>query len=94
MNLRSYYPDFVAPDSIGTHWPLETKGQKTADVPRKDAAAQRWCESATAQTGTRWRYTKVPQKDFVALRPARLADLAALGPAPSAQQAPQGEANG
>lgn len=79
MNLRSYHADFIALDAAGTHWLLETKGQETADVP-PDAAAESWCENATALTGTQWRYAKVPQKDFEVLRPSRLADLAALSP--------------
>jgi len=78
MNLKSYYPDFVAEDQAGIHWLLETKGQETADVLRKDAAAARWCESASELSGTEWRYIKVPQKEFEALQPVRLADLAAL----------------
>lgn len=78
MNLRSYYPDFVAADADGGNWLLETKGQETADVPRKDAAAERWCENASALASTPWRYVKIPQKDFEALRPSRLADLAPL----------------
>jgi type III restriction enzyme len=81
MNLKSYFPDFVALDDEGTHWLLEAKGQENIDVIRKDNAATRWCENATALTGTLWRYVKVPQKDFEALRPSRLADLAALQPA-------------
>lgn len=79
MNLRPHYPNFVAAGRSGGHWLLETKGQETTDVPRKDAAAEQWCENATALTGTAWRYAKIPQKDFEALRPSRLADLAALG---------------
>jgi type III restriction enzyme len=39
MNLRSYYPDFVALDQKGTRWLLETKGAETGDVAHKDAAA-------------------------------------------------------
>lgn len=81
MNLRSYYPDFVAVDANGRHWLLETKGQETADVPRKDAAAEHWCENASALTSTPWRYAKIPQKDFEALRPSHLAALAALASA-------------
>ena len=81
MNLKSYYPDFVAVDDSGTHWLLEAKGRETAEVVRKDAAALLWCENASKLTGTPWRYTKVPQKDYEALRPSRLADLAALQPA-------------
>jgi len=80
MNLKSYFPDFVAIDDEGTHWLLEAKGQENIDVIRKDAAASRWCENATTLTGTMWRYVKVPQKDYEALRPSRLADLAALQP--------------
>ena len=80
MNLKSYFPDFVAEDDAGTHWLLEAKGQENVDVIRKDAAALMWCENATKLTGKPWRYIKVPQKDYEALRPSRLADLAALQP--------------
>lgn len=79
MNLRSYYPDFVAAAEDGARWLLETKGAETEDVPHKDAAAARWCESASALTKTEWRYLKVPQKEFETLQPTRLADLKALG---------------
>ncbi|HET9402292.1 MAG TPA: DEAD/DEAH box helicase family protein [Candidatus Acidoferrales bacterium] len=78
MNLRNYEPDFVATDKSGTRWILETKGQEDIDVARKDVAAIRWCENATKLTGTQWKYVKVPQKEFQALQPRRLADLAAL----------------
>jgi type III restriction enzyme len=79
MNLRCYYPDFVAVDSAGTHWLLETKGQETPEVGFKDRAATQWCENATALTGRTWRYRKIPQNEFQALRPTTLADLEALG---------------
>jgi type III restriction enzyme len=80
MNLKSYFPDFVAIDDGETHWLLEAKGQENIDVIRKDAAAMRWCENASRLTETTWRYVKVPQKDYEALRPSNLADLAALQP--------------
>ena len=80
MNLKSYYPDFVAVDDEGTHWLLEAKGQETVEVVRKDSAALLWCENASKLAGTAWRYMKVPQKDYEALRPTRFADLAALQP--------------
>jgi type III restriction enzyme len=80
MNLKHYEPDFVAVDITGVHWLLETKGQETVDVLRKDVAAIRWSENATALTGQQWGYVKVPQRDYEALRPTRLADLAALQP--------------
>jgi len=77
--LRYYYPDFEAVDVDGTHWLLETKGQESAEVVFKDRAATQWCENATALTGTTWRYRKVSEDDFEALRPTRLAELEALG---------------
>lgn len=78
MNLKSYYPDFVAVDADGGHWLLETKGQETAEVARKDLAATLWCENATKLSRSSWKYVKVPQKDFAALQPIRLVDLIAL----------------
>ncbi len=47
MNLRSYYPDFVALDRKQTHWLLETKGAEDLEVSYKDRAAEQWCENAT-----------------------------------------------
>lgn len=81
MNLRSYYPDFVAVDDKGVRWLLETKGAETDDVAHKDAAATQWCENATQLTKTKWQYLKIPQKAFELLQPSRLADLKALQPA-------------
>ncbi len=78
MNLRSYYPDFLALDDRGTHWLLETKGAETGDVTYKDAAATLWCENATQLTGKQWKYLKVPQKGFQTLQPSRLEHLMAL----------------
>jgi len=78
MNLRSYYPDFVAIDESGGRWLLETKGQETPEVKHKDEAARRWCEDATRLSGTSWRYLKVPQKQFEQLQPTLLADLPVL----------------
>ncbi len=80
MNLRNYEPDFVATDKSGVHWLLETKGQENVDVLRKDVAAIRWCENATKLAGNKWRYAKIPQKEFEALQPTRLRDLMALAP--------------
>src|SRR5947209_8315737 len=78
MNLKSYYPDFVAVDEDGVHWLVETKGQEAAEVAHKDRAAVLWCENATNLTKASWRYVKVPQRFFEALQPGRLAELAAL----------------
>jgi type III restriction enzyme len=78
MNLRNYEPDFVAVDKAGVHWLLESKGQENLDVLRKDVAAMRWSENASNLTATSWKYVKVPQKEFEALQPTRLSDLAAF----------------
>ncbi len=78
MNLRSYYPDFVALDSSGLRWLVETKGMESSEVSQKDAAAKNWCENASTLTGVPWRYVKVPQKGFEILQPRHFADLAAL----------------
>jgi type III restriction enzyme len=78
MNLRAYYPDFVAVGHDGTHWLLETKGAETGDVVHKDAAAVRWCANATQLTKTQWKYLKVPQKSFELLQPSSLSHLMAL----------------
>ena len=40
----------------------------------------RWCENATKLTEQKWKYVKVPQKEFQVLQPSRLAELAALAP--------------
>lgn len=84
MNLRFYYPNFVAVAENGMHWLLATKGQETADVRFKDPAAERSCSDAGELTSTPWRYLKIPQKDFEVLRPRTLADLSPLGAARSA----------
>ena len=84
MNLRSYYPDFVAVDIDGAHWLIETKGAETAEVVHKDLAARNWCTNATELAGTPWRYLKIPQKAFEALQPSKLDQLLqALAPTPS-----------
>ncbi len=80
MNLRLYYPDFIAVDEKGTRWLLESKGAETGEVLHKDAAATQWCENATVLTGTKWAYLKVQQKAFEVLQPARFEHLAALAP--------------
>ena len=51
MNLHFYTPDFVAVDGQGNCWLLETKGQETAEVAHKDAAATHWCENGSNLTG-------------------------------------------
>src|SRR5947207_14360064 len=71
MNLRSYYPDFVAVDTEGTHWLIATKGAETAEIVHKKLAARRWCENASGLTNIEWRYSKITQKGFEVLEPSR-----------------------
>ena len=74
-NLRYYYPDFVAVDTDGTHWLIETKGMESEETVHKDQAATLWCENATALSGKPWRYKKIPQQKFKELQPSSLVDL-------------------
>ena len=77
-NLRYYYPDFVAIDTGGMHWLLETKGMESEETKFKDYAATIWCENATKLTGAKWEYKKVPQQKFEELQPEKLSDLKVL----------------
>ncbi len=75
-NLRYYEPDFIAVDSAGIHFVVETKGREDIDVAFKDRAARAWCENATFLTETTWQYVKVPQLEFEKLQPTELAEVA------------------
>jgi type III restriction enzyme len=74
-NLRYYEPDFVAVDSRGIHYLIETKGREDIDVAFKDRAARMWCENASLLTGTSWMYLKIPQNDYAKLQPTELAEV-------------------
>ena len=74
-NLRYYEPDFVAVDTFGNHYLIETKGREDVDVAYKDRAASIWCENASLLADVPWAYIKVPQDDFERLRPEGLADV-------------------
>ncbi len=64
MNLRSYYPDFVAVDENKARWILETKGAEDWKCRYKDRAAVQWCENATQLSGTRWQYLESGREGF------------------------------
>ena len=87
-SVRLYYPDFVARvcvQSTTTMWVIETKGREDwdAEVPRKDAHAEWWCEQVTKETGLQWRYAKLPYRRFHSKWPSSFAALVeALKPAP------------
>jgi type III restriction enzyme len=74
-NLRLYEPDFVARDTAGRHWLLETKGREDLDVARKDVRAQQWCADVTSLTGAMWGYRKIPQKEFERIKAHSLTEL-------------------
>jgi len=77
-NLRLYEPDFVARDTTGNHWLLETKGREDLDVALKDIRAQQWCADVSALAGLEWQYRKVPQKEFERVKPQSLAELVSV----------------
>ncbi len=74
-NIRHYYPDFVAVDTYGKHYLIETKGLEDTNVANKDRAARLLCANATQLTGVSWRFVKVDQVDFSDLAGRRLADV-------------------
>ena len=83
-NIRHYYPDFVAVDSNGKHYLIETKGQEDTNVANKDRAANLWCDNATQLTSEAWQYVKVAQIDFNNLAGRTLADIVLAFAIPSA----------
>jgi len=63
---REYNPDFIAVDSGGVHWLVESKMNKemeSVDVRGKENAAQRWGNHVSSQTGVNWRYLLVSEDD-------------------------------
>ena len=74
-NIRHYYPDFVAVNTDGLHYLIETKGQEDTNVANKDRAARLWCQNATQLTETPWRFVKVAQVDFGDLGGRTLDDI-------------------
>ena len=74
-NIRHYYPDFVAVNTAGKHYLIETKGLEDTNVPNKDRAARLWCANATRLTGEEWQFIKVAQIDFGDLAGRTLADV-------------------
>ncbi len=74
-NIRNYYPDFVAIDTKGKYWIIETKGREDIEVALKDTAATLWCENATILTDTDWNYIKVSQSEYNKLKPENFEEL-------------------
>lgn len=47
--VRDYRPDFIARDTTGTIWIIETKGREDLEDPRKWDRLKLWCEDASVQ---------------------------------------------
>ena len=75
VNIRHYFPDFIAVSKDGIHWIVETKGREDIEVKLKDNAALNWCNTVTELTKTQWKYVKVLQKDFEDLNPESFSEL-------------------
>lgn len=82
-DLSTYTPDFIARDTGGIVWLIETKGREELDVPQKMQRLRQWCEDATAAeqaeggNGTRYDFLYVDEDSFKKHNPKSLADLAA-----------------
>ncbi len=82
-DLSTYTPDFIARDTTGTVWIIETKGREELDIPQKMTRLKQWCEDATTAeqeeggNGTRYDFLYVDQDGFEKHQPKTLADLAA-----------------
>jgi type III restriction enzyme len=76
-DLSNYVPDFIARDSNGTVWIIETKGREELDLPQKMARLGQWCADATAaeENGIRYDYLYVDQASFDKHKPVTLTDL-------------------
>ena len=80
-DLSTYTPDFIARDTSGTVWIIETKGREELDVPQKMSRLALWCHDATAagketETPTTYNFLYIDQESFEKHHPATLADLA------------------
>ena len=86
--LGTYYPDFVVVQRDGSkivNWIVETKGQEDVEVASKDAQMARWCRQVSGETGSAWRYLKVPYRAFYEKRSSSFGGLVAALAATAAQ---------
>ena len=76
-DLFNYVPDFIARDSNGTVWLIETKGRVELDLPQKMARLKQWCADATAagENGTHYDFVYVDQDGFEKHKPVSFAGL-------------------
>ena len=81
MNLRSYFPDFVAVDDKGIRWLLETKGAETDDVALQGCSRYPVVRERDPTDGDAVAVPEGSAEGVELLQPSRLADLKALQPA-------------
>lgn len=62
--LRHYYPDFVAVDSSGNKYLIETKGFNDEDAENKKERAIEWCSDVNKLFNESWEYVFVHQLVF------------------------------
>ncbi len=76
-DLSNYVPDFIARDTQGTVWIIETKGREELDLPQKMARLKQWCADATEaeENGTRYNFLYVDQASFEKHKPVSFAGL-------------------
>lgn len=75
-----YHPDWVVvqkTDEGEVNWIIETKGRVWEGTEAKDEAIRYWCEQVSSSTGQPWRYARVNQPVFEALKPKTLQEAAA-----------------
>jgi type III restriction enzyme len=68
---RKYNPDFIAVDTSGVHWLIESKMDKemeSFDVKGKELAAERWASHVSTKTDVTWRYLLVSESDIAAAK--------------------------
>jgi type III restriction enzyme len=73
-----YHPDWIVVQSSPqgeVNWIIETKGRVWEGTTDKDAAIQEWCQRISEATGGAWRYMRVNQSAFDAIKPSVLSQL-------------------
>jgi type III restriction enzyme len=73
-----YHPDWVVVQGTPAgevNWIVETKGRVWEGTAAKDEAIEHWCARVSSTTGAAWRYARVDQTWFEALKPLTLAQL-------------------
>jgi type III restriction enzyme len=77
-----YHPDWVLVQKTPAgevNWIIETKGRVWEGTAAKDEALQIWCSRVSAASGRTWRYARVNQAAFGALKARTLAEVIGAG---------------